>query len=117
MKSFHARKSSEHRELAMEHIRSLFEQAERRFREDKALAHRYMQVAWRIAMKYKVKLPLALRRRICKHCHHYLQQGVNCRTRLTQGKVVYYCGDCRHFMRFPYSRQTAKMAAKPSLRA
>ncbi len=105
LRSFHAKKASEHRELAMEHIRSLFGQAERCSRDDTALANRYAQHAHRIAMKFKLKLPSLLKRCMCKHCHHYLRQGVNCRVRLTQGKVVYYCMDCRHFMRFPIKGQ------------
>lgn len=116
MKRF-ATKAAVHRDIALQHIHALFAQAERCFAENKALAHRYMRMARRIAMKYKMAFPLSLKRQICKHCHHYLVQGVNCRVRLTQGKVVYYCMDCKHFMRFPYNQRTSTKPVKGVVRA
>lgn len=110
-------KTAIHRDIALRHIHALFVQAERGFAENRELAHRYMRVARRIAMKYKVAFPTSLKRQICKHCHHYLVQGVNCRVRLTQGKVVYYCMDCRHFMRFPYHGRTSAKRIKRVIKA
>ena len=101
---------AEHREIASEHIRSLFEQADRRFQKDKAMANRYVQLALRMAMKHKVKLPPSLKRRVCKHCHRYLMPGSNCRVRMGGQKVIYYCLDCKHFMRFPYKGRAARKA-------
>ena len=85
---------------AEETIRTLFREAEAT--KNRKLADRYAELARKISMKAKVKLPLGFKRRICKHCHKFLVPGENCRIRVSKGKVVYYCLNCRHFMRFPY---------------
>ena len=89
------------RELARERIRILFQQAEEEFPTDKDLAHRYVTLARKIAMKIKVKIPAEFRRRFCKHCYCYLQPGVNSRVRTRAGKVVISCLECKKFMRVP----------------
>jgi ribonuclease P protein subunit RPR2 len=62
-------------------------------------------LARKISMKLNVRIPPVFKRRFCKHCYHYLQPGVNVRVRTKEGKVVYYCLDCRKYMRFPYLRE------------
>ena len=89
------------RELARERIRILFQQAEKEFSMDKALAHRDVILARKIAMKLKVKIPSEFKRRFCKHCYRYLQPGVNSRVRTRAGKVVISCLECKKFMRIP----------------
>lgn len=86
-------------ELAQERIKQLFQQAEKQFSEHPHLAHRYVQLARKIAMKVKTKIPLKLKRRFCKHCYHYLQPGVNSRTRIKGGKVIISCFECKKFTR------------------
>jgi ribonuclease P protein subunit RPR2 len=103
-------KPAEHRDLAIEHVQKLFEQAEGC--KDAAMANRYMQLARRISLKFKLRLPSPLRRRVCKHCHHYLRPGVNCRVRVERGRVITLCLDCRHIMRYPI-RQRTKAAQAP----
>ncbi len=105
MKQPHNKKSDFLKEIANERILKLFEQAELRFKEDSKLSDRYVEIARKISMKYKVKIPRELKRRFCKHCHKYLVPSVNCRVRLTQKKVVYYCLNCKRFMRFPYHKK------------
>lgn len=100
MKRRHAKKPSEHTDIAKERIGVLFSQAELAFRKDRALSDRYVYLARRISMRYKVKIPPALKRRFCRHCYRYLKPGVNCRVRLAKGRVIYYCLSCRKFMRF-----------------
>ena len=89
------------RELARERIRILLQQAEEAFSRDKALAHRDVTLARKIAMKLKVKIPSEFKRRFCKHCYRYLQPGVNSRVRTRAGKVVISCLECKKFMRIP----------------
>ncbi len=88
------------RQIALSRIHELFSQAEITFKKNHQLADRYIQLARRISMRTKVRIPSSLKRRFCKHCHHYLQPGVNCRVRTRNKKAVYYCLDCRHYMRF-----------------
>ncbi len=89
------------RELAGRRVQQLFVQAERIFAEDKYLANRYVQLARKIAMKVRLRLPRELKRRFCKHCYAYLAPGVNCRVRTGRGKVVITCLECRKFTRIP----------------
>ena len=105
MKRKYNKKSAEHRRIAKERIEVLFKQAKDMFKEDSKLADRYVQLARKIAMKYKVRIKPKLKRRFCKHCYKYLMPGANCRVRMHTGKVVYYCFSCKKFMRFPHIKE------------
>jgi len=98
-------KSAGQREIALERIKTLFKQARDVFKEDKNLANRYVELARKIAMKYKVRIPSDMQKQFCRHCYKFLMPNVNCRIRLKDGKVVYYCLECKHFMRFPYTKE------------
>lgn len=102
MKQKHSKKSDEHKKIALERITILFAQAKERFKDDPKLSNRYVALARKIAMKYKVRMPRELKRKFCRHCYSYLVPSVNCRIRTREGHVVYYCFNCRKFMRFRY---------------
>src|SRR3989338_3564435 len=89
------------KEIALERINILFEEAEKAFSKNKALADRYVSLARKIAMKVKLKIPLKLKRKFCKHCYKFLMPGVNSRVRTRTGKVVISCFECKKFMRIP----------------
>jgi|TARA_B100001971_G_scaffold195525_1_gene202415 ribonuclease P protein subunit RPR2 len=90
------------KESALAEVRGIFDQAKQVFDKKPDLAHKYAKKARRIALKYKIKLPLVLKRRICKNCHSYLVPGKNLRVRTRKGNVVYYCLECKKFMRVGY---------------
>jgi ribonuclease P protein subunit RPR2 len=100
----HSKKPAKERIVALERIEKLFLEAEMMFSERPDLSNRYVELARKIAMKFKVKIRPALKRRFCKHCYSYLKQGKNVRVRLTEGHVTYYCLECKKFMRFPYRK-------------
>ena len=100
MKKPHKKKSENFKEIARERIKILFEQADLRFKENADLSDRYVFLARKIAMKYKVKIPRELKRRFCKHCFKFLVPGVNSRVRNTNGKMVIYCFSCKKYMRY-----------------
>ena len=52
-----------------------------------------------LSMKYKLKLPRAIKRQLCKHCYGILIPGVNCRIRTKDGKLIIYCLDCKKYTR------------------
>jgi len=81
---------------AVQEIKRIFQLAK-----DSDKADDFVRKARRLAMKYKLKLPKALKRRFCKHCYGYLKPGINCRVRTNEGKIVYYCLKCKKYMRFP----------------
>lgn len=102
MKKRYKGKPKEQQKIARERIQVLFEQAKEMFKEDPKLSDRYVYLARKIAMKYKVKIPSRLKRMFCKHCYTFLVPSVNCRVRAQRGKVVYYCLSCKKFTRLPY---------------
>ncbi|MFC2134646.1 ribonuclease P protein component 4 [Bacteroidota bacterium] len=100
MAAKHSRKPSEQTETARKHVDELFAQADAIFDKDSALADRYVDLARKTAMKFKLKLKSEYRRKFCKHCYKYLRAGVNCRVRTQFGKLVYSCFSCKKFTRF-----------------
>ena len=115
MTNKYQKKPGSQKTIAKERIKVLFQQAKKIFKKDKKLANRYVKLARELAMKYKVSIAPELKRKFCKHCYSYLVPSVNARIRTRAGKVVYYCMECKHYMRFPYIReQKAKRKAKSS---
>ena len=102
MKRKYKAKPQEQQRIAKERIKILFELAKEMFKEDPGLSDRYVYLARKIAMKFKVRIPSILKRKFCKRCHKYLVPSVNCRIRAQRGKVVYYCLSCKKFTRLPY---------------
>jgi ribonuclease P protein subunit RPR2 len=100
MKTRYWKKPSEHRRIAEERIKELFRQADLAFDERPDLSNRYVEMARKISMKFKVKIPPTLKRKFCKHCYHYLRPGKTCRVRIAKSRVIYYCLKCKNFMRF-----------------
>jgi len=100
MKRKHKKKSAEQQSIAKQRIKQLFEQADEIY--PNKLANRYVELARKIAMKCKVKIPSMLKRKFCKHCYCYLRPGDNARVRLSNGKLIYSCFQCKKFTRLPY---------------
>jgi len=88
------------REIALSRIKELFSQADSIFKKDAKLANRYVQLARKISMRSKVVIPSNLKKRFCKNCYYFLVPGKNVRIRTKNKKVVYYCFNCKHHMRY-----------------
>ena len=99
-KKYHE-KPAQQVKIAKNRIRFLFKHAEEVFKENSQEADKYVKLARRIAMKYKIRLPSQLKKMVCKNCHRYLVPGVNCRVRLHKHRIIYYCLGCKHYMRHP----------------
>ncbi len=93
------------KQIALERIKRLFEEAEEVFPKNKALANRYISLARKIAMKVRMPIPLEFKRRFCKHCYSYLKPGVNARIRTRGGKVIISCLECKKFTRIPIGKK------------
>lgn len=93
---------------AIKEIKSFFETAEKSFEKSKELANNYVRKARNLAMKHRMKLPLELRRKFCKTCYSYLIPGKNSRVRVSKGKVVISCFECKGFTRIPYVKEIKK---------
>jgi ribonuclease P protein subunit RPR2 len=81
-----------------------FDKAKDSFKESKNNANMYVRKARNLAMKYNIRLNRLVKGRFCKHCYSYLVAGKNCRIRTREGKVIYYCLECKKCMRFLISK-------------
>jgi len=92
------------RQIALERIRTLFRLAKETIHEDPRLAQRYVEIARKIAMRTKLRLPREYRRMICRHCKSFIFPGVNCRVRIQSRRephVVVTCLVCGKHTRLP----------------
>jgi ribonuclease P protein subunit RPR2 len=101
------------RKIARERIQILFVQAEREFAKHPERAQRYVELARKIGMRYKVRLKEE-RRKFCRKCNAYLKPGVNCRVRLRQDRqaVVVTCLVCGRISRHPYIKEKRIIKSK-----
>jgi len=92
---------SELKRVAKARIEELFVQAQEMFSLDPSLSTRYVFLARKLAMRFKVRIPRELKRRFCKHCYTYLVASKNARVRVQNKKVIILCENCRKFTRIP----------------
>ena len=81
-------------------VNKLFDDAKSSFNKNPSLSNKYVKLARKTAMKVNLRMPRELKRRYCKHCYSYLVPGKNSRVRIHKSRVIYYCFNCRKYMRF-----------------
>jgi len=101
MKKNHVKKPAKQQNIAHQRIIVLFTQAKKMFKKYPALSKRYVILARKIGMKYKVSLSQH-KTKFCKHCNNFLYPGANCRVRARNKMMVYTCLVCKHIARFKY---------------
>ena len=104
---------AETRRIALERIHILFKLARETIHKDKALAQRYVNIARRLAMAAKVRLPREYRRQVCRHCKSFILPGVNCRVRIQQRRephIVITCLECGKHMRIPLRKRKVEQS-------
>ena len=89
---------------AKEHIDRLFIEAKKIAKRDPVLADRYVALARKIAMKFKIRLGSEQKRLFCPHCYRFLLPGKTSRVRIHEHRIIYYCLSCRKFWRRPLKR-------------
>jgi len=90
----------ETRRLARERIEILFDRAREFFPANPGASDRCVEIARRIAMRQRVRIPREFRRRFCRRCSAYLVPGFTLRVRVRHGTVVttcLRCGACRRY--------------------
>lgn len=98
------------RDLARQRVRTLLRLADEVVRRDEALARRYVELAFRIAAKARLRLPRSLKRRYCRRCRVPLIHGLTARVRIKGigGKrVIVTCLRCGYVRRYPLKRRAA----------
>ncbi|MEM0007154.1 MAG: ribonuclease P [Candidatus Bathyarchaeia archaeon] len=94
--------------IAQQRIQTLFRLARETYQDDPLLAQRYVDIARRVAMAAKIRLPEEYRRMVCRHCKGFILPGVSCRVRIKQRRephVVITCLKCGKHMRIPLKRK------------
>ena len=83
------------KEIAAKKIKVLFNEADN----NHSKANRYIKIARDIAMKINLSMPKNLRKKYCKYCNNYFTSK-NHRVRTRNKMVVYYCFNCKKYMKF-----------------
>jgi ribonuclease P protein subunit RPR2 len=90
------------KKIAKTRIIRLFDLAEKFALNDRLrFSDRYVFLARKISMRYLVPIPIKYKRKYCKNCYSFLLPGKNCRIRIQGKKIVFYCHNCKKYMRFP----------------
>jgi ribonuclease P protein subunit RPR2 len=98
------RQRNENKRIAQERIRILFTLAETMYSQEPVLAQRYVTLARKIGMRYKVGAPREHRWKICHSCKSYLRPGQTCRVRFQSKRephIVITCLNCGKNNRMP----------------
>ncbi|MCS7129991.1 MAG: ribonuclease P [Archaeoglobaceae archaeon] len=93
------REKEREREIAKERIVYLIERAEKFKNVDYELSRRYVELARKIAMKYRVRIPKKLKLYFCKKCLYPYKSG-RFRVRINKSTVIITCLNCMHIRRF-----------------
>jgi len=101
-KSYRQKKKESNQEIATERIKELFSLADQIYLDDPTLSNRYVHLAHKISLKYKVPFSQKQKISFCKKCKYFLKAGENARIRLNKGKRVILCKNCGNIMRFRY---------------
>ncbi|MFW6117643.1 MAG: ribonuclease P protein component 4 [Thermoproteota archaeon] len=97
--------------IALNRVEKLFSLARELIHSNPELAQRYVDIARKLAMRVRLRLPREYRRQICRQCKRFILPGVNCRVRIRQNRephVVITCLNCGNFMRFPSRKEKEK---------
>jgi ribonuclease P protein subunit RPR2 len=90
------------RSIASERIDILFGLVEQEARQGRtARARRYLDLAMRLGMRYKVSIS-RYKKRFCPECKSIYQFPDNAVIRLKRGRIIITCRNCGHISRYPY---------------
>jgi ribonuclease P protein subunit RPR2 len=91
--------------IGKERIDILFKLADNEFSRFPERSHRYVKLARNISTKYNIPMPPEWKRRFCKNCYKFLKPNMNCKVRLSKGKVHFKCMECGKVIRVPYEKE------------
>ena len=92
------------KQIALKRVHILFGLATEIIHEDPKRAQRYVQIARKIAMRTRLRLPKEYRSFVCRKCKSFILPGVNCRVRIQQRRephMVITCLNCGEHSRIP----------------
>lgn len=98
----HKKDQEKTKKLALERINALFAAASES--KDSSLSKRYVTIARKISMKSNLRLSSSLKRKFCRNCNSFFNSK-NSRIRTREGKLIYYCLECKKFTRIPIKKK------------
>ncbi len=96
------------KDLARQRIARLLRLADEVYPEEPKLGLQYGELARRLALRTKVKIPRRWRWRYCKECGSFLYPGINADVRVRSRRfphLVIRCRICGGIRRIPYLRE------------
>lgn len=96
------------REIALSRIERLLKLAIRMLDRRPDLSQRYVEIARKISMRARTRMPEEKRMLICRHCKRFIFPGVSSRVRLQPRRephIVITCLYCGKHMRRPLRRR------------
>jgi ribonuclease P protein subunit RPR2 len=108
------RKPSDTVNIAKEHIALLLDKAKQRSKDNMPLTNRYITLARKIAMKFKIRLTSEQKRLFCPHCYKFMLPGKTSRVRIHEHRIIYYCLTCKRFWRRPLKGKKDHKPARSS---
>jgi len=81
-------------QIAAERIERLFSLANEEFGKNPVHSHAWIQLAFRIATRNRVRIPKQFKQAYCKKCHSFLVEGKNKKTTKKNGIAEIHCGEC-----------------------
>ena len=90
------------RQIALERIEILIQNAISNARTNPSLAQRQATLAKKISTKYRIRMPYHLKMNFCKKCKKFIAPGVSARIRIGRSSVKSIrisCGFCNHTYR------------------
>jgi ribonuclease P protein subunit RPR2 len=85
-------------------IERMFKLAKTMLKENEELAQRYVEIARKLSMKERVRIPKEYKLFLCKNCKKFIYPGVSCRVRIKQRRephVAITCLLCGTVTRIP----------------
>lgn len=96
------------KEIASSRIEKLFDMAIELLDKRPDLSQRYVEIARRISMRTKARIPREKRMLLCRHCKRFIFPGVSSRVRLQPRRsphIVITCLYCGGHMRRPLRKK------------
>jgi ribonuclease P protein subunit RPR2 len=88
------------KEIVLERVERLFDAAAAEFPTHTLRSDRYVELARRLATKYRVPLGKRYKMRFCRNCGAYLVYGANARVRIKDKRTVITCMRCHELRRY-----------------
>ena len=89
------------KEIATQRILILFDNAVSNARKNPKLAEQQAQIARKISMRFKIKMPWQIRQSFCKKCKKFIAPGIASKIRLGSKpkSITITCSYCNHTYR------------------